>query len=284
MKRTMKVIIAGLVIAVVGLLVLIGAIAASGWNVNRVNEWQEDTFTAAATVERLDVKVNWGQVAINRCDTEKVTVKYEYDDKYTPKFDEKNGKLTIETSQKRWYEFGYWVVNAPRIEISVPQSVKLNEVQLTLNAGTVQFGDGEWCTTMSVKINAGTLSMGTVSVNELDLKLNAGAMEVKKIECDKVVCKMNAGAFDANEILCREFDCDISAGSANIKKLDAQAIDLDLSAGSASLGLVGAKSDYNISTKVSAGSCNVSSQSSASATRTVTVDVSAGSADLKFGN
>ena len=283
-KSTKTSITTGVIIIVIGIVVLLCALSACGWNVKRVNEWQEDTFNATASVTRLNVKVNWGQVVVKRAATDNVSVKYEFDDRYVPKFEEKDGKLSIETSSKKWYEFNYWFENAPRLEITVPQELDLSEIQLTLNAGTVEFGDGEWCAKMSVKINAGTVTMGEISANEIDVKLNAGAFQAKTIDCDNISCKLNAGAFDVKEINCSKFDCKLNAGGFNVKKLDSSSsIKVDVSAGSANLGLVGDKSDYAISVSKSAGSCNVSSQISAFATRTLTVDLSAGSVDVSFG-
>ena len=284
MKKNIKVIVAGVVVAVIGLVVLLCALGMSGWKFDRVNDWQEDTFNATATVERLNIKVNWGKVVVTRGETDKVSVKYEFDDRYAPKFEENNGKLTIETPQKRWYEFGFWFENAPRMEITVPQDVALSDIHLTLNAGTLQFGKGDWGKRIDVELNAGALSMDDVVTEQLYVVVNAGAFSVTKAQCELFSCNVSAGAFDAKELSCTTFDCEISAGSMNVKKLDSsQLIKLEVSAGSANLGLVGAKTDYNVSVSKSAGSCNVSSQTSASAPRAITVDISAGSVNVSFG-
>ena len=282
-KSTKTSIITGVIIVVIGVVVLLCALGASGWNFKQVNEWQQNTYNATESVERLGIKVNWGKVVVNRGDVEKVSVKYEYNDRYVPTFEEKNGKLSIETSQKRWYEVNYWFENAPRIEITIPHGVYISEVNLTLNAGTVEFGDGEGCAAMSVKINAGTVSMGKVSAKDFDVKLNAGALQAQMLDCEKVNCKLNAGSFDVKEIRCKQFDCEINAGAVNVSKLDTTLAKVNVSAGSANLGLAGAQSDYNVSVSKSAGSCNVRSHTNAAATRILSVDISAGSVDVSFG-
>ena len=283
-KSTKTSIVAGVIIVVIGVVVLLCAMGASGWKFNSVNNWQEETFNAAANVERLKINVNWGQVIVKRGATETISVKYQYDDRYLPTFEENGGKLTIETPSKRWYDFTYWINNAPRMEITLPQNVVLSEIHLTVNAGAVQFGDGEWCAAMFVKINAGAVTMCKITVNELDVKLNAGALQIQKIDCTKMTCKLNAGAFDASEITCQDFDCEMNAGAVNVTKLDgSHSIKLKLAAGGAELGLVGAKSAYAVSVDKSAGSCNVSSQINANATRTLTISLSAGSVNVTFG-
>ena len=282
-KSTKTSIITGVIIVVIGVVVLLCAMGMSGWNFKKVNQWQEDTFHSTEIITKLSVKVNWGQVVVNRSETDNISVKYEFDDRYAPKFEEKDGKLIIETSSKRWYEFNYWFENAPRMEITVPQNVELSEIHLTLNAGTVQLGDGDWGKLFDVELNAGTISVGNVSVEEMYVELNAGAFDAKTIASDNVTCNISAGAFNAKEIVSRQFECDVSAGAANVKKLDAYKIKVDVSAGSVNLGLVGAKSDYNVRVDKSAGSCNVTSQTNASASRTLSIDVSAGSVDVSFG-
>ena len=282
-KSTKTSIITGVIIVVIGVVVLLCAMGMSGWNFKKVNQWQEDTFHSTEIITKLNVKVNWGQVVVNRSETDNVSVKYEFDDRYEPKFEEKDGKLSIETSSKRWYEFNYWFENAPRMEITVPQNVELSEIYLTLNAGTVQLGDGDWGKLFDVELNAGTISVGNVSVEEMYVELNAGAFDAKTIASDNVTCNISAGAFNAKEIVSRQFECDVSAGAANVKKLDAYKIKVDVSAGSVNLGLVGAKSDYNVRVDKSAGSCNVTSQTNASASRSLSIDVSAGSVDVSFG-
>ena len=252
-KSTKTSIITGVIIVVIGVVVLLCALGMSGWNFKQVNDWQEDTFHSAEIVTKLNVKVNWGQVVINRGETDNVSVKYEFDDRYAPKFEEKDGKLSIETSSKRWYEFSYWFENAPRLEITVPQDVDLSEIRLTLNAGTVQLGDGDWGKLFDVELNAGAMTVGEVSVDELRLELNAGALDVSGIVCDKMICDVSAGAFNAKEIVCRQFECDLSAGGVHVKKLDASQIKVDVSAGGADFGLVGAKSDYDVRVDKSAG-------------------------------
>ena len=282
-KSTKTSIVTGVIIVVIGVVVWLCAMGMAGWNFKQVNEWREKTYYASADITKLNIKVNWGYVVINRSDTGGVSVKYEFDDRYAPNFEEKDGKLIIETSSKRWYEFSYWFQNAPRLEITVPQDADLSEIRLTLNAGTVQLGDGDWGKLIDVELNAGTISVGNVTVDDLNVDVNAGAFDAKNLDCDSVTCNIRAGAFNAKEIICRQFECDLNAGAANVKRLCAYKIKVDVSAGGVDLGLVGPKSSYNVRVDKSAGSCNVTSQTNASATRTLDIDVSAGSCNVTFG-
>ena len=281
-KSTKTSIITGIIIVVIGVVVLLCALGMSGWNFKEVNEWQENFYYSNASVSKLNVKVNAGKVVIKHSETDEIQVRYQFNDKYQPQFSENSGVLSIETAHKKWYEFNWWFNDAPLIEIHVPQNLT-PEIDLELNAGTVQLGDGNWGKLIDVELNAGAITIGNVSVDELYLDVNAGAIDVQKIQCQKITCSISAGAFSAKEIICDAFECDISAGGVEVKTLDSRSIKVDVSAGSAELWLVGAKSDYNVSVDKSAGSCNISSQTSASASRTLTIDISAGSVEIGFG-
>lgn len=287
MNKKVKVIIAGAVIAVVGVVVLLCALGMSGWNVDDVSDWQQDSFSADGAITKLQLKVNVGKVIIKKGDTEKVGITYEYNNRYQPKITESAGVLNVETGRTKWYEFNWfqlnlWVDSTPTMEVVVPQNSQ-PQIDLVLNAGTVELGDGNWGALIDVELNAGAMTVGNVVADQVKIDISAGAFSADKIESSKVTCNMSAGGFDVKEVVCNEFACDISAGGVNVKKLDSRAVKVDVSAGSANLGLAGTQSDYNVRVDKSAGSCNVSSQTNASATRTLFIDISAGSVTVTFG-
>ena len=281
-KKTIKVIIAGVIIAVGGVIMVLCALGATGWNFNHTNNWQEDTRTFDAPISKIDLQVNCGQVILKRAETDKITITYQYDEIYQPSIGMNNGVLQIETPERRWYDvvqIGVW--DAPDMLIEIPQNCE-PQLDLKLNAGTLQVDSGRFAKSISVKINAGTLTLGDVVTETFEVKLNAGKFDAVKITCENAECKLNAGALDVAEIVCQTFDCKLNAGAANVSRLDSVSTSLRLSAGSVNVKMVGAQSDYNISVDKSAGSCNLSGHTNASATRTLTVNLSAGSANVRF--
>lgn len=286
MNRIWKTVITGGIIAVVGVVVFLCALGASGWDFDSVTEWQEGTFTAANEITKLNVQANAGKVIIKRGDTDTVSIKYQYNDVYkTEIIENENGTLSIEAGKKEWYRinFTFWYKAAPTTEIEIGQNCNPN-IDLTLNAGTVNFCDGDWGDRVDVTINAGTVSFGKIATDKLKVQINAGAMSANKIECQQVSCELNAGAFNATEIVCDKFVCDISAGGVEVKKLASRNIRVDVSAGSANLKIAGTKSDYNIKVDKSAGSCNVSNQTGTDPIKIIQIDLSAGSVTIKFDN
>ena len=285
MKRVWKAVIAGVVIAIGGVVVLLCALGAAGWNYQSVTEWEEDAYVATNDVTKLNVKVNAGKVVIKRGDTDTVSIKYQHNDVYKTEISQStNGTLNVEAGKKEWYNITFWYkFTPPTTEIEVGQNCNPT-IDLTLNAGTVNIGDSDWGERIDVTINAGTVTFGELTVDKLTVKINAGKMSANKIDCQQVTCELNAGGFEVKEIACDTFDCDISAGSVDVKKLDSRSIKVDVSAGAANLNVAGSKSDYNIKVDKSAGSCNVSNQTGADSTKHIDVDVSAGSVTITFDN
>lgn len=283
-KRNVRVIITGIIVAVIGVIVLLVALGASGWNWERVNNWQEATQEFDSKINKLKIDVSAGKVIIKRGKSNVTNVTYSYNEQYKPEIVlNDGGVLTVKTVDKHWYDFRYWFTDAPIIEIAIPEKCE-PEMNVSINAGTVEIGDGEWNALINVKLNAGAVSIGDVVVENLNIEINAGAVQAGKIQAESVTCRIKAGAFDAKKITCKEFECNISAGAANVKKLDSSQIRLDVSAGSVELGLVDSKLNYRIDVEKSAGSCNVTTQTVTTAERYLKIDISAGSVEVTFDN
>ena len=282
MKKKGKVIIAGVIIAVLGVVVVICALGMSGWNANNLSDWEENSYSATTEIYKLNVEANAGRVIIKHGATEEVYIKYQYNDRYQPVITESAGVLTVKSAKTKWYAINLWFDTAPTIEIHVPQDSKPS-IELELNAGTVEFGEGNWGKSIRIDVNAGTLNMGDVVVERLYVKLNAGAFSAGDLKCDDVSVYLNAGAFDVKEVVCDVFDCNVRAGAAEVKRLDSQIVKVTVSAGSVDLGLKGSQTDYSVRVSKSAGSCNVSERPDTRAPRTLAIDISAGSVDVAFG-
>lgn len=283
MKTSVRMIIAGVAIAVGGLVMFLCALGASGWDIQQGGNWEQDTATFDTPITKLKMIVHFGKVDVSRAEVDNIVITYEYNDLYKTEITMSNsGELTVETPKKEWYntiQFGTAYV--PKMQITIPQDWQPS-LDIKLNAGTVEIDGGAWGTSVDVNINAGTLTVGDVSTKELEIKMNAGRFNLGKISCEKSTCKLNAGVLDVEEIVCEEFYCKLNAGSATVDFLDSKRTSLHLSAGAATLKMAGAKSDYNVRVDKSAGSCNVSNSTSNTATRSLDVDLSAGSVNIRF--
>lgn len=282
MKRGVKVVVAGVVIAVFGVLVLICALGAAGWSFDELNDWQEEIFSTESNITKLQIEANVGDVVINRNYANRsVIVEYQYNDKYQPIIEEENGVLSIKTGEMNWYEPQFWFANAPKIEIIVNRET-YPLIYLELNAGVVEFCDGEYGALIDVELNAGAVMFNDVTVDQLNIEVNAGAFKADKIVSQYVNCHVNAGALSATEVHCTRFYCEVNAGAVDMKKVDSSAIGFIVEAGTVNVGLVDSKQAYNITVTKRAGECNVFSQWNDSATHSLTIEVYAGSVNVVF--
>ena len=263
MKKYVRFIIAGAIVASVGLLIFLCALGAAGWNLSGVNNWEQDTFVTDESLEKVSIEIDAGKLVIKRDSIDgQAVVNFDYNDNYHPQIVVDGGTLRIASGQKQWHFTNYWYGDAPTIEVILNDEA-FPKIELELNAGTVEFGDGQWGNYVSVELNAGAVTMGKVCVKQMFLDVNAGA-------------------FVAESITSEVFHCDVSAGAVDVKKLDSFTSSLDVSAGSATLKMVDPMAAYNVSVNKSAGSCNVTNQSFPDARRFLGIDISAGSVKITF--
>lgn len=256
MKGTVKAIIAGVVIMVIGAGILIGALAVNGWSF-RTPKFEMQTYTSSADLTKLDIKIDAGSVKTEFYDGEEIIIEYPSSSIYKTTVTEKEGSL-VYTAKIRGLVRLAW--NIPDTVIKLPE--KVYDCKFDMNAGSVILADGRY---------------GLIS-----LDIDAGSFKAGAVTCGNVNIDMSAGSFKADSLDCTGFVLDMSAGYASAAKMTCPEINIDLSAGSAVIGLTNAKSEYTISTDVSAGKCNVSPQT-ATTGKTIKVDISAGNVEFSFG-
>lgn len=261
MKPFVKVIIVGAVIACVGLIVFIVALAVNGWHLITTDDWTQQTYQSTSQINEIEIKFNAGQLEMVFYDGDCVKVHYSHCDRFTTTCREKGNKLSISTSTIRWINVNFWISDIPKTTVYIPNDWAV-DIDAVVNAGTVRLADGIYGD-IKVKMNAGMVNLGNIVANNVQFDVNAGALNVTSVVCDK-------------------FDCELSAGAVKVYKLTCDKIDVDVSAGSVNLKVDGAKSQYTVRTDVTAGSCNLSSQSGSDPAKKITVDVSAGSVTISF--
>ena len=258
MNKTVKIsLIVGSILICIGLIVVLAVGFTSGWNF--ATAWEYRVYETGEDIFEIDLEFSAGALKVEFYDGDTIKVEYHESREFTTKFTLSGRTLRIATTQVRWYSSFMWFNKIPETKMYIPQNMQLG-LKMQVNAGSVNFGAGTF--------------------DDVDIKINAGAISMSDVNCSSFKVDMNAGAVNVSQIVSSSFRADVSAGSLHVKSLKCDDIGLDLSAGSAKLNIVGKKSDYTIRTDVSAGSCNVSSQSGGS--KRLTVDVSAGSVTINF--
>lgn len=259
MKGMVKCIIAGAVIAVIGVIFLIVGLSQSGWAFAPDIDFTTQTFTAEHDNTAIDIDIDAGTLKAEYYDGDKIYVEYPVAKNFRTNVYEKNGTLYFKTDYTLVFYWG--TPKIPDTVIKLPKDVVF-DVKLDIGAGTVNLADGKF--------------------GKVDLDMSAGTLKCGGIDCSSLKLKISAGTLSADAVSCRSLDMHMSAGTAKIDKLTCADTKAKVSAGTVKIGYTGDRSEYRIFTDVSAGSCNVSSQDGTT-DKTIDIDVSAGTVKLDFG-
>lgn len=263
MRGIGKAIGAGIAIIIVGIIVFVVALGLNDWKLESFGNFEVKDYESVSQINTVKLNSAIGTVKTEFYDGDKILVKYPENNKLTTTVTEENGVLTATTNVSRhwWMSFGFTLKKIPVTVISIPQNSVVN-LDFQVNAGTVTVADGKY-DSVKIELNAGTIKFGNTICQNLKCNVNAGTLKIDGVSCDKIICKINAGTVSLSGVQCDDIDVGISAGSATIN-------------------VKGNKTEYNIYTDVSAGSCNIKSQSGTVANKTIKVDVSAGSVNVNF--
>ena len=278
MKGFVKVIIAGAVLLVVGVVILVIALGIYGWQIDDDYDMKNYECTEQNTI--LDIDFSAGTLEINYYDGEKIKIEYPENKNLSASIVETNGKLSFTTTTKRKWNIFNWFNKIPTAKIWRPQG-EIIDIDLDMNAGVTKVAEAEFGN-FNIKMNAGTLQMDNATCKKMSVDMNAGTINVKDVvSAEAIRIDLSAGALSIQSLVCPSLVGDISAGSVNISRLQTASVDFDISAGAVKLGMIGAKSDYNIAIQKSAGSSNITNQSGNKDLR-IKANISAGSLNVSF--
>lgn len=261
MNKTIKAaVITGSILICIGLIMVLAIGFTSDWKYTGV-QWESKTYESDVdeTITSLDLNFSAGKLNIEYYNGATVKVEYSDSKQLTNNFTVSNQTLKI-VSTVHWHVQFLWFNNIPETTIYIPQGMRLG---------------------LTMRMEAGTFTVDKGIFNDVNIKMNAGTISASNLECHNFKAEMNAGTMKINRMSSDVFTAKVDAGSLNVRGLLSNDINLDISAGSAKIGVDGIKSEYNIKTSVSAGSCNVKNQNGTTL-KTITVDVSAGSAKITF--
>ncbi len=201
------------------------------------------------------------KVEVNPEPTTEIVVKYEYYDNIKFDITNEEGKLTISSHNK----FVWWnvmnVVSSCEIEVLVPQNY-VGNYRLDVAAGQMDVKNVT-ADTINIYLGAGEINATNINVSTLNARIAAGDLTIKESTMGKLNATISAGALRAYHSTCDIVDFKISAGSLNME-------------------LIGNINDYNVSVKISAGSCNISDRITTGSLKSITGKISAGDARFKF--
>ncbi len=283
MKTFVKWLIAGGVILCIGVIVMLCGLAANGWKWKITEDFVQKEYVAENTVTAYDINIAAGTVKVEFTDSDTVSVSYPESEHFGYNITEENGKLTVAYNKSVNFFFGWFIpANIPDTVIKVPYGIKAN-YDITVNAGKIVLAQGSYGN-MNIRLNAGKVEAGEMTCAYFDCQVNAGAAALSSVDCPMLDVKVNAGSFTLNRSVCDRLTVNVNAGSAEIFRTTCPIISVDVSAGSAFIDVDGEKRQYNISVSKSAGSCNLTPQVGGDPNKRITVNLSAGSANIIIGD
>ncbi len=278
MKGFIKVMIAGTVILVIGIVILVITLGVHGWHIDDDYDIKYYECTEQNTI--LDIDFLAGTLEINYYDEKMIKIEYPENKIWSASIIESNGKLSFATTTRRKWNIFNWFSKIPTAKIWIPKG-QIIDIDLDMNAGVTKLACGEFGN-LNIKMNAGALQMDDAICKKLSVDMNAGTLNLKNaVSAEDVSIDLGAGALNVQSLVCPSLTGDISAGALNISRLQAVSVDIDISAGAVKLGMAGVRSDYNIAIEKSAGSCNISNQLGNKDLR-IEANISAGSLNVSF--
>lgn len=261
MKGVIKTVIAGAVIIGIGVALLVIALSQNGWSIDPNVEFTTETYTAENENTALDIHIDAGTLRTEYYDGDAIYVEYPAAENLTTKVYEKDGTFHFE-NDFRWnfFMFGFGTLKIPDTVIKLPKGIEY-DIDLGIAAGTVNLADGKF--------------------GKVELDMSAGTIKCEDMDCSSLKLHISAGTVSLGAVDCGSLDMHMSAGTAKIESLNCGNTKLKVSAGTAKLGYTGSREEYRISTSVSAGSCNVSSQSGTT-DKAIDINLSAGTVKVEF--
>lgn len=257
MKTYVKFLIAGGVIAAVGVIIMLVALAVGGWSLKA--KYEMKTFTSQEEFSTVYVRQDAGSVKCEYYDGSETVIEYPTSKLFDSAVKIEDGALKVQTRRKWYALWGNPVM--PETVIKLPRSA----------SGAA----------MNFKINAGSTTLGSGTYGNITVNIDAGQFAAGDIECAALKCNINAGQIKINSVQCALLELDVDAGRTEISSIDAAKTIVNVDAGSAVLGFCGAQSEYTVNVKIDAGSCNVGN-STGTTDKTILLDIDAGSAKLTF--
>ena len=222
-----------------------------------------DAFTA------IDLDLDATDVTIKRGDT--YHVHYVLDERLVPgTLKVENGTLKVYSGSEHWnisFGFNDWNFENQYVEITVPESAKLEDITLNNDAGDFKLSDLT-AVHMEIKDSAGDISCSNIQAKSLSVDNDAGDINLDDVE----VVKIHA---------------EVDAGSIEFRGLKADQVDMTSSAGSIKGSFVNALSEYNVDITADVGDIEVdgTNQGSeyhvkASGDKTITMETSVGEVEI----
>lgn len=260
MKRSKKLIIVSSVLIGIGLILFaLSFIIGIGQN---ARGFTAEKYNADKSFNSISIDIGACQLNTEFYDGEFIEIEYQINGIYKANVREREDKLLFDYTNRFPIMFDFGVSAEPEITIKFPQNSKMN-IELDIGVGLVNLCGGNF--------------------GNIDVDVSAGTFEFNNGVCESFNCNIGAGKVNISNLTTENVDLSVSAGKATINKLTAKTIKCDVSVGDLILDVKGKNEEYTITSRTSAGSCNVFNQKGTT-DKTININCSAGSVKVTFGD
>lgn len=197
----------------------------------------------AEKVKNLEIDIRYGKVNLidSTSDQIEITVNAPKRNRYTCSFGGDTVVLLDKTSGSIWRR-GMNSSNKVEVTIAIPKDTVFDEVDLTTNAGEIEFSHN-------------------ISAAKIRLELDAGELTAEKIISDgELSVKVGAGDLKISEFAAESLKVDCGMGQANLSGDILEDADVDCGMGQITLELRGSRDDYDYDISCGLGSVDVNGE------------------------
>lgn len=286
----------GILLVIAGV-IIVGVVGGRDGFASLKNSFKQDISIAdtSATfapneidLQEIEITTNTYSVYLRKSETADVVVRYVEDCPKDVQFGIVAGEKKIvisETDHSDGWKihnlFGRLDWNKRFVVVELPDSEKICNVKLSVrtNAGSLSI-DGVRLGSVVGKVDAGSARINNFTADSFVLEGSTGSVTVADSAVAVVEIDVNAGSITC-DVVATKVRLETNAGSLTFHT-NAAEISVKTNAGSLRGTIEGSKSDYDIQVEHDAGSSNIRTDRKPGAVKKLTVEVDAGSIDIKF--
>lgn len=245
----------GAALAAVGLLIFVGAMIASDFDIYKLStvQYENNTYEISEDFTKIVIDVDTTEIDFVLSEEKQCRIVCLENEKAKHSASVKDGTLTIGiVDTRKWYDhIGFFIGNPkmtvylPRTEytslfiqgstgdIKIPKDFIFETIDVSSSTGDVNCyaSASEW---MKIKLSTGTICVENVSVGALDISTTTGGVNVSTVNCEgKVSVGVSTGKATLNDISCKSVMSTGSTGSILLKNVIAtESLSIERSTGS----------------------------------------------------
>ncbi len=236
--------IAAALLIIIGLLILVIAVAMFGWGFSKLGteKYVSNTYYINDSFEDISIITDTADIAFLPSEDGKCVVECYEEENIKHAVGVSDGTLTVDVhDERKWYEYIDISFDSPKIsiylpeneyaslfinestgEIIIPENFKFENIDISLSTGDVK---NYACASDLIKIKASTgdILLENITAGALDLSVSTGEIEVKNAECNwNIEIGVSTGKTFLSGVSCMNLITDGSTGDISLSDVLAE--------------------------------------------------------------